>query len=380
MGKQSARMLFNGKDHKDIYMNKNYHRQLHKEDNLLWEKLEEEEPYEPLDYFAMKVVDYMADYQTGEIASTSNPGYVEFNIDSEVTIDWGDGTVTTGVYEHTYPTCNGTEYIVKLSGESIVFHSCSHIGGIACSCVKEILTPLLSNMSTVTYDYDYLMYSGMFMYTPLLKKVPSFLFDNIRKYENVKANSLFECSGIENVPPNLFNGVNNWFIGGFYGSCDGIVTVPRNAFAGGTFVKINGSPFNNNKNLRFVYDYPSGHKPSFDNCPSIEELNFRIVGITSAENLFRGFSNLKRIGKDLFTDSPNITSFDSCFYMCGLVEIPEGLFNSQIGEKNFQRCFFNCTKITSNVPALWEKYDNGAVCFYGCVNAANYNDIPDNWK
>ena len=43
MGKQSARLYFKGKDHKDIYYKGHYHVKMYKGDQLIWEKIKQSE-------------------------------------------------------------------------------------------------------------------------------------------------------------------------------------------------------------------------------------------------------------------------------------------------------------------------------------------------
>ena len=78
------------------------------------------------------------------------------------------------------------------------------------------------------------------------------------------------------------------------------------------------------------------------------------------------------------------STFRSMYY---LVTVPSDLFdgfNTEGKSFNFDYCFQRCTNITSAVPELWNRTDMNIVshrgCFGFCTNAANYNDIPDDWK
>lgn len=379
MGKQSARMFFNGKDHKEIYMNRNYHCQMHKGDKLLWEKLEEEEPYEPLDYFSMRVTDYMADYQTGEKIPELTPGYVGFTIsdyyDNPCIIDWGDGTITQGESEHIYPTNNGTEYTVKISGGIYSFAGYKIVNdsqNIA-SCVTEILTPLLRCMSVNKYDEsagEVPILSAMFAWAPLLRKIPQNLFRNMRDFENVSANSFLEYSAISDVPTGLFSGIKNWNLDGFFASCNQIMTVPKNTFANYTDDSYGSPPFLNCNGLRFVYDSPP-KGVAFRNCPNLEVVDCEFHGLTSASGLFSGLSKLTHVGKYLFRDCPELTYFAKCFYNCSsLVEIPENLFEG-LEATSFQECFSGCSSLKAIPSDIFKDSDvanNFSYCFYKCTS------------
>lgn len=62
--------------------------------------------------------------------------------------------------------------------------------------------------------------------------------------------------------------------------------------------------------------------------------------------------------------------------------VPNNLFDKQTNISVLSYCFFICENITSSVPELWLKFPNASKinCFYGCTNASNYSDIPDEWK
>ncbi len=50
---------------------------------------------------------------------------------------------------------------------------------------------------------------------------------------------------------------------------------------------------------------------------------------------------------------------------------------------NFDYTFMNCAAYTGNLPPLWLWYPTGwshTDTFKGCVNAANYADVPNDWK
>ena len=74
MGRQSARLYFQGKDHKDIYFNGHYHDQMYLSDGegnatLVWEKIKE-----GIFKFLIMPIDTF-----------------EFEVQGSVHIDWGDG-------------------------------------------------------------------------------------------------------------------------------------------------------------------------------------------------------------------------------------------------------------------------------------------------
>lgn len=434
MGRQSARLWF-GRDHKDIFYNGSYHKAMYLTDKnanaeLVWQKIKDD------DYFSVRVVDYMADYETGKLPEGGQAGYVEFTyLDGHTSIDWGDGTVDKK-RRHTYPTSNGTQYVVKIYGDNIAFQALGIYMDKGCSCVTEILTPIKRGMAISHYDEangQVPSFNGMFMMCPLLKSIPDDLFLNVNDYENVMCRGVFEASGIESVPTGLFNGVKNWDIANFYANCKNITTVPFGAFTGGEFV-ISADIFLNCTNLRFVYDFPAGSYPDFEGAP-IEVFDCYLYGLIYAEGLFAGLSTLKTISDKLFNYCPDMTTLKNCFKDCvnlesipvglfdgldkvenydycfsrcskidsipadlfedsysantfvqcfagctGLTAIPLGLFDSCKDDSEFGGTFSGCSNVTSSVPDLWNYTENGYRCFSGCADATNYDEIPDDWK
>lgn len=110
----------------------------------------------------------------------------------------------------------------------------------------------------------------------------------------------------------------------------------------------------------------------FDKCPNV----------TSFSVCFYGCKLLESIPIALFSKNINVTNFKNCFSHCtSLTTVPQGLFDNCPNVTNFNSCFNNCSNITSAVPELWKTHPNanGTDCFSGCINAANYNDIPKSW-
>lgn len=380
MGRQSSRLWF-GRDHKDIFYNGNYHDAMYLTDKnanveLVWQKLKDD------DYFAIRVVDYMADYETGELPPNGEKGFVSFNMGridgNSYTIDWGDGTVTENVYSHTYPTQNGTHYTVKIYGKAFQFRGYASYAEKVCSCIVEILTPIKRGMSVQNYDLENgtPSYSAMFSYSSMLKQIPVDLFDNVREYEMLTCNSMFSYCGLDNVPIGLFDGVKNWIISGFYSNCDNIIAIPSGAFSSGTFYPGSaGGVFRGCSNLRYVYDCPAGTLPSFEGT-SVEVVDCYLVDATSVNSLFKGLTTLREISDNLFKRSPNITSLTNCFSGCtNLESIPEGLFDGLELLEDVSYCFYNCTSIKEIPHDLFHDCFS-ANNFLNCFYMSGIEEIP----
>ncbi|MGN0464894.1 MAG: hypothetical protein ACI4F9_00925 [Lachnospiraceae bacterium] len=92
---------------------------------------------------------------------------------------------------------------------------------------------------------------------------------------------------------------------------------------------------------------------------------------------------LTGIPENLFANCPNATDFSRCFEDCwSLASIPENLFANCPNATDFSRCFCYCGGLTGKVPELWKRVNvtKYRQCFLGCTSAANYTDIPYDWK
>lgn len=107
------------------------------------------------------------------------------------------------------------------------------------------------------------------------------------------------------------------------------------------------------------------------------------------QSMFYGCSSLLSVPSDLFEGLPTMPYNDygirQIFQQCSALRtVPSGLFDSATFADcgNVDNAFFLCSAITSPVPELWISHPNASHyrCFFGCGNAANYNDIPDDWK
>ncbi len=380
MGRQSSRMYYNENDHKDVYYNGSYHNAMYLTDadanaELIWQKLQDD------DYFSVRVIDYMVNYETGDMPSGGQRGYVAFTMgkinQNSYTIDWGDGTVTTNVNNHTYPTGNGTNYTVKIYGEAFRFQAPVAYQGVACSCVTEILTPIKRGMSVTNFDLENGIpsYNGMFEYSVLLREVPQDLFINVNDYESLSCGGMFARCGISSVPTGLFDGVRNWAIDSFYYGCKNIMAVPYGAFSGGTFAPLSTKVFEQCGGLRFLYDYPGGSAPSFAGT-IIEVVDCFFRDLESVNGMFNGISTLKTITNKLFRYSPNIISTAYCFNNCtNLMAIPEGLFDGLELLEDARYCFCGCTSV-NEVPNDLFHDCFVANNFMACFSGSGIEEIP----
>lgn len=151
----------------------------------------------------------------------------------------------------------------------------------------------------------------------------------------------YGCTSLEDIPSGLFDGLEKveTFDYCFY-NCKGIKSLPENLFSSA-----------------FV-------------C-------------TSFQYCFGACSSLEDIPVGLFDNCFEVTTYFGTFLQCTSVQsVPSDLFDDSTKVTVFRNTFFNCSGITSAVPELWNRsgISDEDGCYYNCVNASNYDSIPDSWK
>lgn len=334
MGRQSARIYFNMKDHKDIYFDGHYHKAMYIGAECVWYKIEE-------GFFSFKVQDHLLDISGNVIGKGIALNMDSPKIDSAGTreilrFDWGDGTIEEirpfGNITHEYPTSDGTEYEVKVYGNISDFNGTARIGNVNCYCITEILSPLPKTLISSL--------EAMFANCITLKKIiPQIFYGYLDNYETINVRGVFANTSIEYVPELIFSGLYSADITGAFVNCKKLKSISPAALLGTNY--------------------------------------------TSGRSLFSGCSALTEIPTALFTDGfEDVENFDECFYECtALTSVPYTLFDQATNAKSFVRAFYWDNYIASEVPPLWERADAvGTECFYNCIRAENYWDIPATWR
>lgn len=113
MGKQSARLYYQGNDHKDIYYRGNYHYAMYKGNGLMWEKMF------PDEYFVLGNT-YSAEKINGIIILEKNSKYYDFmrtKTGFDIRVYAGNGKVMTGSFEQSYSVADSVS-IYSLDGKT----------------------------------------------------------------------------------------------------------------------------------------------------------------------------------------------------------------------------------------------------------------------
>ena len=299
MGRQSARLYFQGKDHKDIYFNGHYHDQMYLSDGegnatLVWEKIKEpvEPPKEGIFNFLIMPTNTFV-----------------FMVQGSVHIDWGDGESSdfedVGILRtcrHSY--AKSAKFMVQIRGD---IQDIKFWGFFKTNVLIEILTKLPKTMEKVTDLSD------LFKDNTNLERIPAGLFDNCPNVESFHS-TFGGCSNIKEIPKGLFDNCPEavQFRRTFY-CCRGLTSIPSNIFA--------------------------------------DSINMSIFTET-----FCDCSNLTYIPGGLFDGRPNVESFEQTFNSCDNVvsNVPE-LWKTHESTKEHTACFNGCDKAENfkDIPASW---------------------------
>ena len=340
MGRQSARMWFDEYDHKDIYFDGHYHKQMYLSDEsknltLLWEKLAEVVGFQ----FTLR---------------TSNSG--TFQVKGNITIDWGNGTVKEYSYSELtliippYDTSESGVKTVTISGNLFDISFKNTYGLI------QVLTPFPETMSAKE-NFSYCFYQ-----CEDLISVPEDLFINCPNAINFGL-AFYYVHDLE-VPENLFSTCFN--AENFVGCFNGLYTsIPENLFKN----CINATNFQGCFRNSRIGTFPDNLFAYNTKATSFKECFYN--------------SRITKIPSNMFGDNENLETVENCFGYCSnLITVREDVFDGCPNIINFNSAFYNCQGITSAVPELWNRTNvtDSENCFYYCINAENYSDIPSEWR
>ena len=255
-------------------------------------------------------------------------------------------------------------------------------------------------------------------------EIPEWLFS--KKVTSTKMSKFYECTGITNIPEDLFknnvnvknfhytfkgctgltsiseglfeNNVNVENFNETFERCTGLTSIPEGLFKNNVNVKTLTYTFQGCKNLTSIPERLFknnvnlvGFLFTFRECTGLtsipENLFKNNVNAKAFEGTFDGCTGLATIPENLFKHNVNVTNFVETFKGCNrLINIPEGLFESNINA-NFYATFKYCTGLTSipekiieNLKKIKEKGGTADDIFEGCTSASNYSSLPNYMK
>lgn len=314
-------------------------------------------------------------------------------------IDWGDGTTTTREGTNTRYQTSKTystdgDYYVTIIGnlKDIAFYWKYSSGSWTTrntTALKAVLTPLPKTMSDVTTCNQMFVYSsvqsvhpglfskmpnvtefrGLFTMAPL-KEIPETLFKWCPLATDF--NACFRQTSVETIPEKLFE--NNPMAEDFglcFESCAQLTDVPGDLFANNPDAKSFYQCFQHTNKLVSV---PGN---LFTNNVVAEDFSYCFAN-----------SGVKEVGSGLFYNNLMAEYFNNCFMSDDrLVFVGDNMFRAGGAAINFSSFMSGCNQIgnyapRSSVPELWTMYPNAAhdYAFRNCSSAANYYQIPNDWK
>ncbi len=325
MGKQSARIYYGGKDHKEIFCGNKYHDSMHIGNDIVWEKVKS-----PSESFIFKI----------KKGSGENLNF-SFKASGDFDIAWGN-----------------------IYGGNIVEHySLSELTTISCfySVGDPYTVTISGNLTNISLTKDG---SGYYV-TEVLTKFPESM-----KNVTSLANLFYGQTELAVIASDLLSNCNN-------------VVSFEYAFSQTAIKEIPAGFFGNNVNAE-NFSYCFNGCTLLKSIPSGLFKNF--TRVTTFELCFAGCTSLAEIPEDIFGNCISVKTYKMCFNKCSsILSVPENMFDGSPNVLDFHACFYRCSKITTNLPKLWTRTnfpDSSyySYCFYGCTSAANYASIPADWK
>lgn len=308
---------------------------------------------------------------------------------TNVAIDWGDGTAETSdaeiktaaaMLQHTY-TEAGT-YYVAVTGTAAQLNGNLTPSAMRPAILEVIQWGKLGLTSMLKAFYGNTSLTGvplpeegsfaaltsvesMFSGCTNLKSVPEDLFAQATELTSV-ASLFYGCSSLETVSEKLFG--NNAKITSaaslFYG-CKKLVSVPSELFRNQSEITTLGS--------------------LFYNCSSLEtvpEALFRNQSAnTNLSSLFYGCSSLRSIPSSLFDTQTEVTTIYSMFKGCkALTELPEGVLDTFSKVTNMGSLFSGCTALGNLPDDLFLNLTGVTTANYlyeGCVAMSEFPSIKN---
>ena len=318
-----------------------------------------------------------------EVQIPSNNYRFTHNFDKyNVDIDWGDGTVVTGLsstyQKPSHVFVKAGKYKITVSGkisaliwtDSNIITKLIYIGsdcGITSmnsafkgqKQLSEIVPSALDGCAKVT------SFEGTFYECTNLQAIPEILFDKCTEVTNF-THTFNGCESLKTIPEGLFDKCTEvTSFGNTFEGCTGLTTIPAGMFDNNTKVTSFYGTFKSKeiisygKRIMKLNNIPKG---LFDKCTKV----------TSFEETFWGCEYLTEIPAGLFDKCTEVTSFESTFQGCrSLTKIPTGLFDKCTEVKEFKETFEYCLNLQTIPKGLFDyntKVTDFGEAFHECRN------------
>ncbi len=278
-----------------------------------------------------------------------------------ITIDWGDGKVTTAENKNT----EGKKYANIVQNDSTKNKSAQ-------------MPPQQIEHTYPEINKDY----KVTITGKCTKLYNGYENDNILEIiqwgetglEDVKLAGCINLRKIASPTEKSFEKITD-FSYGFYESIS-LTSIPEDLFANCPNVTTFYGTFAECTSLTSI------QSTLFANCPNV----------TTFEATFVDCTSLTSIPSTLFANCPNVTTFEVTFAGCtSLTSIPSTLFANCLYVTNFVGTFYKCTGLTGEPIKLWKRVQNGSTnnyigepdgcgCYYKATELNNYENIPEYWR
>lgn len=333
------------------------------------------------------------------------------NTPSNVTIDWGDGSDLLENFDcsdetklkHTY--ADAKKYKIRLTRNVNWYHANSTQSEPTADSkdMAAFLTKIQVNRTCPIVQYvgtaNTTVPGLAFAYCTKLVNVVGNLFNNIPLTSFVYQSLFSNCINLQNIPEfPISDGIVLNIVNMFY-NCKSMVGR----------VKINTKPYNltqtfygcekltaideltaTESELDTLMLYKTFEKSGIESISSVYVKTKRLMILWE---LCAECHNLREIGSFVADhkaiNNAYMIGLNDAFLNCdNLTAIPQDFLGNHSAECiSYKRTFEGCTGITTSVPHLWDQVSSSFTsangdphCFSGCVNAANYDEIPDAWK
>ena len=348
--------------------------------------VEETDNYkQPLQYDAGKVFSL-----TLEVAAGKLQNVLPFTDNTDLMIDWGDGTVEhfTGavnypVHKYAAPGAYTVQAVGKAGRMALSTISSSEASAhdnfknnLACIeswgelGVTSVIYGLLNCVNLTYINPDA---GDFFRNTTLIRS----MFSGCVKLQNaftsfnapllVAAESVFtKCSDLAEMPAGLFTNCPDLeSVEGIFSDCTALTEVPPDLFAPAAKLKNVGGAFSGCSKLTVFPDFSANR-----NVENAAALFRRCTGLASIPDHYFStfqnavsfsdvfaFCNFTSIPADLFTGCSKVTDFSYAFNTCShLTSVPAGLFSPCPGVTKFTGVFKGCSALSS-LPADLFRYN-----------------------
>lgn len=272
-------------------------------------------------------------------------------------------------------------------------------------CTSLSVLEDMFNGATGATDFSYCFYNSGVM------EIPQMLFHNCDSAENFSY-CFANCKGLTELKYEWYHHKTNTSAKDFsycFINCTGLTNITAQVFSGCegalTFSHCFSGAFTRSATIT-----RSITAAVFIGCSSAEDFSYcfsscyldhisnpyqLFSGCTSAKNFSHCFEYgykgtfLNNVLEGFFDSCALAEDFSYCFYETDVHNVDPNLFANCPNANDFSYCFYSSSiglwpyyEGYNSAPELWLTHPTAlhSLCFHDCVHAANYSNIPSDWK